>query len=112
MGIIYALVEHGWYDDFGYSFIKLDERDKEKFTEYCEQSTLIPGGEKPSLALKYWVKDIESINKERNDIITIQELQEDAKEEVKRIDKMKETHYLFKDRDKVARLLEYDFIEV
>ena len=110
---IFAIVDYGRYpDEYNFEFIKIDKRDKEKFTQFCKQSEVIYGQEE-SLALRGWAQEVESVvGNDGVDILTIKEHMERVRQSVALIDKKREHHYLFEKKDMVADLLKYEFLEV
>jgi hypothetical protein len=107
MSTIYAIAEHGTYDEWSYILVKLDEKNKEKFAEYCKQSKTIDERPMWALDLTHWVKDVEIIDRSSDNIITTQEIDKMIEKELEYIDELKEHHYLYEKKDLILELLEF-----
>jgi hypothetical protein len=112
MGVIYALAEYGIYDEFGYEFIKIDEADKEKFIKYCEESQKLNECTEVmnfSRDIVCFVKGLE-IYGEYKIVKTMDELKERFREDIESANI--ERNYLHKFRDRLPKLLDFEFIPV
>lgn len=112
MGVIYAIVEHGEYDQFGYEFIKIDEADKEKIAAYCEESQKLDkvfGVTDFSRELAGFCKEVEILHS-YPEIKTADDLKEEFKEHIK--DSCNEGYYLHNSQNELPKLLDFEFTQV
>lgn len=117
MSNIFALVEYGYYDEYGIEIVELDRGDKDMFELYCKESKEIDAIDNISIGAVAWMDNAEMVDGDWREIVTIDEVQARVEETIKMIRDMRENesssgHYLADKEILLHGLLEYDFVGI
>lgn len=105
---IYALIEQGRYvEEYHVNIIKINKNDKDKFIKFCEDTKGFNWDEEMNIIA--FMDNVELFQKDFG-VDSIKEIIGGIKSDLDFINEMKEEHCNYKRKDRIEKLLDYDFI--